>query len=153
MAWFGEFGLCGPPSRGTALPRDRPKFRYFSTFRSHFRSLSLSLEVFSCNFGGVFECQDPQMCTFGLSTRAHLRVPALQTPKFHEKTPREREKKNEMGAGEGKKTRNFGLSTLRGRTLRGPTFSGFGAPPFGAPPFGAQQYPCPKSPMPQPNRA
>ena len=38
------------------------------------------------------------------SKRAHLRVPALQTPpNFHEKTPREREKKSENGSGRGKK--------------------------------------------------
>ena len=32
-----------------------------------FHSFSLSLGVFSLDFGGVFEARDPQMCTFGLS--------------------------------------------------------------------------------------
>ena len=44
------------------------------------------------------------------SKRAHFRAPALQTPpKFHEKTPRERKKKENCGGG-GKKARNFGRS-------------------------------------------
>ena len=55
------------------------------------------------------------------SKRAHLRVPALQTPpKFHEKTPREREreKKSEDGGRRGKKKS-----------------AKFWAPAFGHPPF------------------
>ena len=101
------------------------------------------------------------MCTFGLSgcrvnpwrlwgrrgftrqpensKRAHFRSPALQTPpKFHEKTPRERDKKNEMGAEEGKK---------KSAKLWAP-------PPFGAPPFGAPLFlglpPSLPRPHPQP---
>ena len=57
------------------------------------------------------------------SKRAHLRVPALQTPKFHERTPRERKKKErKLWREEGKKARNFG-----------PTLQ---APPFGIHPSG-----------------
>ena len=49
-------------------PPDRPNFRsFFSVSRHHFRSSSLSLCVFSLNFGGFGEDRDPQMCTFGLS--------------------------------------------------------------------------------------
>ena len=59
------------------------------------------------------------------SKRAHFSTPALQTPpKFHEKTPQRDTKKSDMVAGEGKKARNFGPSTLRGPTLRGPTLRG-----------------------------
>ena len=47
--------------------------------------------------------------------RAHLRVPTLQTPpKFHGKT--QREKKNEIGAGEGKKAKCW---AVRRRVARG----------------------------------
>ena len=102
------------------------------------------------------------------SKRAHFRAPALQTPpKFHERTPRERKKKENCG-GKKEKSAKFwaphpsGLhpsklhpsgSTLRGptfsglhffwvwaSTLRGPTFSRFGPPPFGAPTFGAPTF-------------
>ena len=56
--------------------------------------------------------QELQMCTF--------QAPALQTPpKFHEKTPRKKQKERN-GGGRGKKARNFGPSTLPGPTLRGP---------------------------------
>ena len=174
----------GPPFPWTALPLDRPKFSlFFSLSRRKIRSFLPSLGVFSLNFGGVFEGRDPQMCTFGLSgcrveprrlggrwgftrqsensKRAHLSVPALQTPpKFHEKTPRERRKEQNFVAGQGKKARNFGPPTLRGSTFRGstllgstllgstlraptlraPTFSGFGPPPFGLPPFGPPPF-------------
>ena len=123
----------------TALPRDRPQIRLFPSPAPIFFLSSLTLEVFSWNFGGVFEGRDPPMCTFGLSKRAHLRVPALQ--KHHQNStrrPPEKERKNENGCGKGKNKRNFGPPTLRGPALRGP-------------PFGAQQYPCPKFLMPQPN--
>ena len=103
------------------------------------------------------------MCTWGFtrqpenSKRAHLSAPAFQTPpKFHEKTPRERRKKENCG-GRGEKTREmlalptlrpphpsvpppFGPPTPRALTLSLPTFSGFGHPPFGAPPFRAPPF-------------
>ena len=50
------------------------------------------------------------------SKRAHLSAPALQTPKFHEKTPRERRERKLWG--EGKKKRE--ILGLRGPTLRAP---------------------------------
>ena len=60
------------------------------------------------------------------SKRAHFRAPALQTPpKFHERTPRERERRKKIVAGGGKKKREI-----------------LGHPPFGAPPFGAQKGVC-----------
>ena len=59
------------------------------------------------------------------SKRAHLSAPALQTPpKFHERTPRERKKKENCGGRREKKARNFGPPTLRGSTLRGSTLRG-----------------------------
>ena len=119
-----------------------PKFRaFFSLSRRKFRSLCLSLGVFSLNFGCFFESLCPQMCTFGLSgcpvkarrlrgrrgftgqpensKGAHFRSPALQTPpKFNEQTPRER-RKNEISGGREKKERSFGRS--RGRAVPGRT--------------------------------
>ena len=63
------------------------------------------------------------------SKRAHLRVPALQTPKFHEKTPRETQKERKWWREKGKKKREIlGLPPLRG--LRGPTLQG---PTLGGP--------------------
>ena len=69
-----------------------------------------------------------------LQTRTFER-PALQTPpKFHERTPRERKKKENCGG-------KWGLPTLRAPhpfgppTFGAPTFSGFGPPPSGPPPF------------------
>ena len=72
------------------------------------------------------------------SKRAHLRVPALQTPpKFHERTPRERKKKENCGGRREKKARNFGPPTVQAPPFRDPPF---GAPPFGAPPFWAPPF-------------
>ena len=52
------------------------------------------------------------------SKRAHLSVPAHQTPPiFNEKTPRER-RKNEISGGREKKARNFGAPTLRAPTKK-----------------------------------
>ena len=77
------------------------------------------------------------MCTFGLSG---CRVNPRQLRGTFQ---REGEKKENCGGRREKKTRNFGLPTLRGPTLRGPTlrgptlrgptFSRFGAPPFEGP--------------------
>ena len=59
------------------------------------------------------------------SKRAHFRAPALQTPpKFHERTPRERKKKENCGGRREKKREILALPP-------------FWAPPFWAPPFGA----------------
>ena len=82
---------AGPPSA------DRPKFRSFF----------LSRHIF-------------ETCTFGLSgCRVNpRRPPALQTPpKFHEKTPRERQKRAKWRRERKKKARNFGSFTLRGSTF------------------------------------
>ena len=146
------------PSRDR-LPLDRPKCRsFFSLSRRTIRSFLSSLGVFSLNFGGVFEGRDPQMCTFGLSgccvkpqrlrgrrgftrqpensKRAHLSVPALQTPpKFNEKTPREGRKERMLRREREKKARNFGPPTLRAPTLRAPPF---GPHPSGPHPSGKQ---------------
>ena len=63
---------AGPPSAGPPSayppPPDRPKFRsFFPSPATVFILFSLSCWSFSLNFGCVFEDQDPQMCTFGLS--------------------------------------------------------------------------------------
>ena len=133
-----------PPSSGP--PSGPPKISlFFSPLPHHFCSFCLSLGVFSLNFGGFGEDRGPQMCTFGLlgcrvkprrlrgrrgftrepenSKRAHLTHPKLQTPpKFHEKTPRQRQKERKWG-GRGKKKS-----------------AKFWAPhPSGPPPFGAGQ--------------
>ena len=130
FVWCGVVWVVRTALPRTALPRDRPfagppsagppsvgppKISRFFPFPATIFVLFLSL---------------------GYTTARELQT----SPKFHEKTPREREKKNENGDGRGKKARNFGPPTLRGRThrgptLRGPTFSGFGAPPFGALPL------------------
>ena len=57
-------------------------------------------------------------------------------PKFHEKTPRERERKSENGGGRGKQGRNFGRS-------------GGGGVPRGAPKAGVQKGGAPKSGAPR----
>ena len=120
----GVFKIFGPlprtPLRRT-LPLDRPKFRsFFRLSRRKFHSFFSLWEVFSLNFGGVFEDRGAQMCTFGvgppglhtttreLQTR-HLSVPALQsnTTKIPRENP-QREKKMRFPVGESKKTRNFG---------------------------------------------
>ena len=93
-------------------------FALFSVSRSQFRSLCLSLCVFSWFFGGVWKCRGRQMFTsgvLGLSCEA----PAARSrrgftqqrkpPKFNEKTPRERHKERKWRR-ETEKTRNFGRS-------------------------------------------
>ena len=84
------------------------------------------------------------MCTFGLSgsKRAHFRVPALPTPpKFHEKTPREREKERKWGR-EREKSAKFWASRLRALTLRAPTLHcpKLGAPTLRTPTLGALTF-------------
>ena len=50
--------------------------------------------VFSLNFGGVFEGQNPQVCPFGLSKRAQFERPgASNTTKNSTSRPPQREKK------------------------------------------------------------
>ena len=62
-------GVCvcvSDPLTRNAPPPDSPKFRSFFPSRHNFHSF-FSLGVLSWIFGGVFEGQDPEMCTFGLS--------------------------------------------------------------------------------------
>ena len=148
----GVFKIFGPLPR-TVLPLDRPKFRSFcSLSRPKFLSFLLSLGVFSWK-SWCFSRPGPEMCTFGLSgcrvkpqtgppglhtttrtsKRAHLSVPALQTPpKFHEKTPREIRKNEISGKREQKKREILGL------------------PPFGPHPSGPHP-PCPHQKQNWPN--
>ena len=177
----GVFKIFGPlprtPLRRTALRLDRPKFRSFcSLSRRKFLSFFSLWEVFSLNFGGVFEDRGAQMCTFGVgrrgstrqpenSKRAHLSVPALQTPpKFHEKTPRVR-RNNEISGGREQKKREIlgphpSAPTLRAPpfgppTLRAPNPSGpqpFGQPTLRAPnPWGPQPFGPPTLRAPNPS--
>ena len=120
---FGRSSRHPSPLPRTPLPRtphppDRPKFRSFFPRPPQFSFFLPSLRVFSWNFGGVFESWDPEMCTFGLSRRAHFRALALQTPpKFHERTSKRERRKKENFGGRGKKKSEI-----------------LGTPPFGAPP-------------------
>ena len=107
-----------------------------------------------------FRPQQPELCTFGLSgcrvkprrphqtgaagartrqpensKRAHFRAPALETPpKFHERTPREKEERK-LWREEGKKNAKFWVHHPSGLHPSVPLFPGLGPPPFGAPPF------------------
>ena len=146
-------------SPGRPFPWTAQNFAlFFSLSRRKFLSFFSLWEVFSLNFGGVFEDRG----TFGLSgcrvepggptrpgrrgftrqpensKRAHLSVPALQTPpKFHEKRPTER-RKNEISGGREQKKREilgphpFGPPPLRAPTPPGPHPSG--PHPSGPPP-------------------
>ena len=127
VVWCRCVVQCGPPCAGPPPP-DRPKFRsFFSLSRHHFVLFFLSHCVFSLNFGGFCEDQDPQMCTFGLSKRAHVRPPALpNTTKKPREDPQRETKRAKMGQETEKK---------KGEILGSPP-----VPPFGAPPFGARFF-------------
>ena len=152
------------PSPWTALPLDRPKFRFFPLSRRKIRSFLPSLGVLSWNFGGVLKTKTLKCARLGSlgcrvkprrlrgrrgftrqpenSKRAHLSAPALQTPpKFHEKTPREGRRTN-FAAGEGKKKREIlGLPPFRPHfwppPFRPPLFLGWGSHPSGPHPSGS----------------
>ena len=92
----GVFKIFGPlprtlPLRRTVLPLDRPNFRsFFSLSRRKFLSFFSLWEVFSLNFGGVFEDRNAQMCTFGLSgCRVESRWPHQTGPPGLHTTTRE----------------------------------------------------------------
>ena len=125
-------------------------FALFSLSRHNFHSSLPLLGLLLLNFGGVFEGRDPEMCTFGVlelscetpaappdraadTTTRELQTctfhgPALQTPpKFHEKTPPEREERMKFPAGARKKSAKFWAPHPSGPNL---------VPPFGPPPFG-----------------
>ena len=135
--WFGP---PFRPSPGPPFPWTAQNFAFFffTSTAAKFVLFLPSLGVFSLNFGGVFKGRDPQMCTFGLSKRAHLSAPALQTPpKFHEKTPREGRKERILWREREKKREilgfpPFGAPPFGPPPFRPPTFSVFGPPPFGA---------------------
>ena len=134
-------------------PPDRPKFRSFFPSSCHkfhssfsllgsFRWIFLAPEPWNVHIWALgLSCETPAAPpdrAAGARTRqpenskrAHFTAPALQTPpKFHERTPRERKKKETCGGKREEKARNFGLPTLRASTLRG-------LHPSGPPPFGA----------------
>ena len=106
----GVFKIFGPPPDPPPPNRPSPgppkiSLFFFPLSRRTLHSFFSLWEVFSLNFGGVFEDRGAQMCTFGLSgCRVELRRPH-QTTKIPREDPQWREK--------GKKTRNFGPPPLR----------------------------------------
>ena len=91
---FRGTAFCRTPSRRTALRRTALRrttqhVALFFPLRPPVRSFSLSLGVFSWNFGGVFEGRHPLMCTFGVlglscedpaALGPNLRGPTLRSP-------------------------------------------------------------------------
>ena len=141
-----------PPDRPSPGP---PKFSlfFFLSPTGNFFLSSLS-GGFLVEFWWCLKRRGAQMCTFGLSgcrvtprrlrgrqgftrqpensKRAHMSVPAFQTPsKFHEKTPSER-RNNEISGGREKKKREILGSPPFGPPPCGLPFCG--PPPFGPPP-------------------
>ena len=136
------------PSRDRPSPGPPKISFFFSLSRRKIRSFLPSLGVFSLNFGGGFEFQDPQMCTFWLNTititkiegRAlprtasgppglHTTTRELQTciyeglglqntTKIQREDTQRGKKRTNFAAGEGKKERNFGRSR-EGRSWKG----------------------------------
>ena len=106
----------GPP------PPDRPKFRAFVPLPPQFSFILPSLWGSSRGILVVCVGGDPQMCTSGLSKRAHFRAPTTKIPREDPKRGRKKERK--LWGERGKKARNFGPPP-------------FWAPPFRSPPFGA----------------
>ena len=146
----------GPPSRdrpslGRPSP-GQPKISLFFFPLPPQSSFLPSLGVFSLNFGRVFEGQNPQMCTFGLSgcrvkprrfrgrrlahdsprtPNMHISGPrpSKTPPKFHGRTSREGRKERILRRDREKKSAKFWAPH--------PSGPPFGAPPFWAPPFWA----------------
>ena len=123
----------------TALPLDRPKFRFFFPLPLPFSFyFSLSSGVFSLNFGGVLlKRRDPQMCAFGVLGLSRetggpkprcVHIRGSRRFKHHQNSTRrpqrKREKEQKWGRERENKARNFGPPTLRGPTFRGPTLPG-----------------------------
>ena len=146
----GASKICSPLRR-TLPSAGPPKISRFFLSRHNFRSFLPSLGAFSWNFGGVFESQKLKCARLGSgcgvkprrlrgrrgftrqpenSKRAHFRALAplrfKTPPKFHEKTPREREERKKNCGERGKKARNFGLPQFgphpSGRHPSGPCF-------------------------------
>ena len=122
---FRQTSHSPPPLPQTALPqtalrRTAQNFILSSLFWGSSRAMWV-----------VFEDQGPQYVHVGFtrqpenSKRAHFRAPALQTPpKFHERTPQERGKKErKLWREREKKARNYGLPTLQGPHPSGPPFA------------------------------
>ena len=113
-----DLGAPADPTAGPLLRRTAQYFALVSLARHIFHSFFRSL-------GGPFvEVRWCLKCARLGSPNVRIsRPPALQTPpKFHEKTPRDEERKK-IVVGEGKKSAKFWPPTLR-------------APPFGAHPSG-----------------
>ena len=104
-----------PPDPQLDPPLDRPKFRS--------RSFSLSGGLLVEFPGGLWSRRG-----FTRQPENFTRQPsASNTTKIPREDPqREKKKEAKLGAGEGKKKRNFSLPTLRAEALRAPLFSGFG---------------------------
>ena len=75
--------LLWTPCAGPPYARPPKISLFFSVSRSHFHSFCLSLGVFTLNFGGVFEGQDNQMCTFGVLGQSCETPAASGQPGLH----------------------------------------------------------------------
>ena len=79
-----------PPNAGPFLRRTAQNFAFFLTSRSHFRSFSVSLGVFSLHFGGVLKAGTLKCARLGSRAceapaalgRPTLRDPTLRGPIF-----------------------------------------------------------------------
>ena len=161
---------AGPPSSGPPSAGPPKISLFFSLSRHSFLFFPPSLVgPFRCNFDGVFEDQDPQMCTFGLfgcrvkPRRPHQTGPpglahdkkknrelqtctfegpgASNTTKIPRKRPKEMGKRNkQLWREREKKARNFGPPPFGPPPFGPPPF---GPPPFGPPPFGAPPFGAP----------
>ena len=110
-----------PPPPDTPSPPDRPKISlFFSSSRPKFLFV-LSLRLF-VEFRWCLKRWDPPKCHFGVlrvivcgpvwcrhddSENSKRRAPMLQTPKFHEKTPRKSTQSEILGGKSGKKKREI----------------------------------------------
>ena len=105
-------GIAGtPPSLPSPqapglLPAGPPKFFPYPTPHHNFHFFFPLLGVFSWNFGGVFEGREPQMWSSRFVKPRGLPSCRGFTPRFHEKTPREK-KRTKMVSGDRKKKREI----------------------------------------------
>ena len=118
---------AGPPKIWLFFPLFPPQFSFFFLSNVHIWALGLSCESPAAprdRAAGV-RTHNPR------TPNVHISRPRRFTPpKFHERTARERKKKENCGGKREEKSEILGLS-LQASTLRGPTLRGL-HPPFGA---------------------
>ena len=107
-----------PPDAGPLSSGPSPKFRFFPS--------PAPISFFFCLSGCLLvEFLGPPGLPHDSPRTPNVHISGPGASKHHQNSTRkhlERQKKNEIVAGEEKKTRNFGPPSLRGPTLRGPTF-------------------------------